>query len=173
MLDHYGSWAYQNGFYGIVFWHFVVCCVVVFFEKIKVTAISSFNFKSMFLPTRIKAILKKVTPYLCLYKHYFLCLVHKKQSIYVFLCSSTRKNFSSICRSHSVHKSVLISLFFFSMVETFFCSLLLSLKSYLYVSLILNNCYSKTECKYTKTFFFSSSFVKIFSIHFTIFVILK
>jgi tetratricopeptide (TPR) repeat protein len=46
------------------------------------------------------------------------------------------------------------------MVETFFCSLLSIFKSYLYVFLFLNNCYSKTECKYTKSFFSGKQFYK-------------
>lgn len=74
--------------------------------------------------------------------------------------SSTRKNFSSISRSHSVHKSVLISSFSFRWLKRSFAHCFVSLKSYLYVFLISNNCYSKTECKYTKTFFSHKQFCK-------------
>jgi hypothetical protein len=76
-------------------------------------------------------------------------------------CSSTRKNFSSISRSHSVHKSVFISSFSFRWLKRSFAHCFVSLKSYLYVSFVwLNNTYSETECKYTKTFFSGKKFYK-------------
>jgi hypothetical protein len=85
--------------------------------------------------------------------------------------SSSRKNFSSIRRSHSVHNPCLF-LLFFRWLKRSFAHCFVSLKSYLYVSRF-EYLLSKTECKYTKTFFLSSSFVKIFSIHFTIFAFIK
>jgi hypothetical protein len=66
--------------------------------------------------------------------------------------SSTRKNFSSISRSRFLSiNPCLFLLFFFSMVEMFFAHCFVSLKSYLYVYFWII-VYSKTECKYTKTF---------------------
>jgi hypothetical protein len=105
-----------------------------------------------------------------MFKHIIFCVLFKKQSIYVSFSSSSSKNFSSIQKPFCPYPCLF--LLFFSMVETFFCSLLCIFKSYLYVFLFSNNCYSKTECKYTKSFFYASSFIKNILI-FTIFAILN
>ena len=73
--------------------------------------------------------------------------------------SSTRQNFSSICRSHSVHKSVLISSFSFRWLKRSFAHCFVSLKT-IYIFLNSNTCYPKSECKYTKTFFPHKQFCK-------------
>jgi len=70
--------------------------------------------------------------------------------------SSTSKHFSSISRSHSVHKTVLISSFSFRWLKRPFAHCLLSFKLELkYVLGFGKLSCSKTECKYTKTFFSS------------------
>ena len=87
--------------------------------------------------------------------------------------SSTRKNFSSISRSHSVHKSVLISSFSFRWLKRSFAHCFVSLKTYLYLFLIRIPVTRNPSANIQRLFFLTSSFVKIFSIHFTIFAFLK
>ena len=87
--------------------------------------------------------------------------------------SSTRKNFSSISRSHSVHKSVLISSFSFRWLKRSFAHCFVSLKSYLYLFLLRTTVIRNPSANIQRLFFLTSSFVKIFSIHFTIFAFLK
>jgi hypothetical protein len=60
------------------------------------------------------------------------------------------------------------------MVDVLCSLLILCIFKILFICLpFLNICYPKTECKYTRLFFITSSFVKIFSIHFTIFAFIK
>jgi hypothetical protein len=88
--------------------------------------------------------------------------------------SSSSKNFSSIRRSHSVHKSVLISSFSFRWLKRSFAHCLVSLKILIYMSLVvLNVVILKPSANIQRLFFLASSFMKIFLIPFTIFAILN
>lgn len=100
---------------------------------------------------------------------FFVSWVTRNSQFMSSFSSSSSKNFSSIRRSHSVHKSVLISSFSFRWLKCSFAHCFVSLNLSYLSSFDLNNCYSETECKYTKTFFLASSFIKIFLIPFTIF----
>jgi len=76
--------------------------------------------------------------------------------------STTSKDFSSICRSHSVHKSVLISSFSFRWLKRSFAHCLVSLKNVFKWLSGFEFCYPKTECKYTKTFISGKWFYNFF-----------
>lgn len=87
--------------------------------------------------------------------------------------SSSCKNFSSIRRSHSVHKSVLISSFSFRWLKRSFAHCFVSLNLiymsfYFRITVIL-----KPSANIQRLFFLASSFIKIFLIPFTIFAILN
>ena len=76
--------------------------------------------------------------------------------------STTSQDFSSISRSHSVHKSVLISSFSFRWLKRSFAHCFVSLKMYLNIFDCFEFRYFKTECKYTKTFISSKWFYNFF-----------
>ena len=77
--------------------------------------------------------------------------------------TTTRQNLSTISRSHSVHKSVLISSFSFRWLKRSFAHCFVSLESLLNIWILLVGiCASKTECKYTKSFFSGKWFWKYF-----------
>ena len=87
--------------------------------------------------------------------------------------SSTRKNFSSIRRSHSVHKSVLISSFSFRWLKRSLAHYCVSLKSYLNISPGPESVILKPSANIRSLFFPARRFVKIFLIPFAIFAALK
>ena len=86
-------------------------------------------------------------------------------------CSATSKHFSTISRSHSVHKSVFISSFSFRWLKRSFAHCFVSLKWYCFsVNVILADLLLKPSANIQSLFFLASGLIKIFSIHFTIFV---
>jgi hypothetical protein len=87
------------------------------------------------------------------------------------LSSSSSKDFSSIRRSHSVHKSVLISSFSFRWLKRSFAHWFLSLKILFICLSVLNIVILKPSANIQRLFFLASSFIKIFLIPFTIFAI--
>ncbi len=84
--------------------------------------------------------------------------------------SSTRKNFSSIRRLHSVHKSVFISSFSFRWLKRSFAHCFVSLNLiYMYLLFSEYLVIPKPSANIQRLFFLARSFMKIFLIPFTIF----
>ena len=86
-------------------------------------------------------------------------------------CSTTRKDFSSISRSHSVHKSVFISSLSFRWLKRSFAHCCVSLKSC--INFYGNTALLKPSANIQTFFFLASSFIKKITNPFITFAALK
>jgi hypothetical protein len=86
--------------------------------------------------------------------------------------SSASENFSTVSRSHPVHKTVLVPSFSFRWLKRSFAHCFVSLKMVSINSfLVLDIVIQKPSANIQRLFFLASSFIKIFLIPFTIFAI--